>query len=415
MSVLKVAKLQGISQTNFEITVPSGHKLIINGTLKTSSIQSSAGTNIWSPDSSGNISISTNITSTAAISGSRITATTQLNLATWTTATRPTTNLVNGVLGFNTDSGKGIEVYYNGSWISLAEVPGTSSTNPATSAAAIYTANPSATNGLYWISTPNGGTRQVYCDFTTPDENNNRGWMLVASFGTGSQWRDTWPTTSNVIQTVNSNSWSSNFGDFSINKFRVTATNSLSNLGTSSSGGDWYYHWNTNIPWKSVWAWTSGSNRNWINDTSGDNSGNINAFGGWPPPTNAGNSVSRCCMRGFDWAYNIKHSYKASTQRWNNFSDSSGGGTGQNIPDYWGGLTSSGGSLNYSFASDGTLGIIPQGDSSTTCAHDCNNNNTKVGQDDAGVCYYYGSSATSNLGANVGNTGTDYPVLFWIK
>lgn len=71
--------------------------------------------------------------------------------------------------------------------------------------------------------------------------------------------------------------------------------------------------------------------------------------------------------------------------------------------------------MNWNLASDGTLAILPQGDTSTTAAHDCNTNNCKVGYDDAGVCYYYGASATANMGANVANTGSDVSLYFWIK
>ena len=55
MSILRVAKLQGITQTNFDITAPSTHKLIVSGILRANSIQNTSGLNIWTPDSSGNI------------------------------------------------------------------------------------------------------------------------------------------------------------------------------------------------------------------------------------------------------------------------------------------------------------------------------------------------------------------------
>lgn len=342
----------------------------------------------------------------------KLTSSSGVRLPLVTAGTRPTGEA--GLLVYNSTTKK-IELYDGTSWreVFSAEEIGTTANTPAADARQIYAANPSATNGLYYISTANGGVKQVYCDFTTPDENGDRGWMLVASWASGSQWRDSWTTSSATLSSITANTWSSNFGNNYINKFRITATNSISSLG-SSAAADWYYHYTVPVSWKSVWAWGPGSS-NWINDTTGDGRGNINFFSGWPSPVNNGTSTPRCCLRGFNWAYNIKYNYQASTQRWNNLSDSGGGGTGQAIPDFWAGLTTPGITLNYSFAQDATLGIIPQGDTSTTCAHDCNNNNAKVGQDDSGICYYYGSSSTANLAANVGNTGTDYPLLFWIK
>jgi hypothetical protein len=109
MSILRVAKLQGITQTNFEITVPSTHKLIVSGILRANSIQNTSGLNIWTPDSSGNITIAGNVTTSGNIQATAITATGRVNLPTWTTATRPNSNLVNGIIGYNTD--EGVEVY----------------------------------------------------------------------------------------------------------------------------------------------------------------------------------------------------------------------------------------------------------------------------------------------------------------
>lgn len=284
---------------------------------------------------------------------------------------------------------------------------------PATSAAAIKAANPSATDGLYWITPPNGTPIQVYCDMTTSDEFGNKGWMLVASWNNGSLWTMDSTSSSAVFGSTPLNCFSSNFGDFNINEFRVTATNSITNLGTNASGGDWYYYWNRAIKWKQVWSYAAGVNKNYMNDYSGDVLANRTKFGG-PEPVNNGSLTTRICMRLFDYAYNIKWGYKAVTQRWNNFSDSSGGGQ-QSFRDFWGGLTTPGVTLGiYFYGADGTLAIIPSGSTSTTAGHDCNNNNNKVGRDDGGTSAWYGSSPTADLNAQNGIT-TDYPLFFWIR
>jgi hypothetical protein len=119
-------------------------------------------------------------------------------------------------------------------------------------------------------------------------------------------------------------------------------------------------------------------------------------------------------MRLFDHAYNIKYTYSATSQRWNNLSDSQGGGQ-QTWYDFWTGLTTPGYTLGVAnLGLDGTLGIIPSGDSSTTAAHDCNYNQSKVGYDDNGVSAYYGSSATANMNAQYAVTN-NYPLFFWIR
>jgi hypothetical protein len=64
---------------------------------------------IWTPDSSGNLTLGGNITTTGNIQASVVTSSGRVNLPTWTTATRPTTNLVNGIMGYNTD--EGVEIY----------------------------------------------------------------------------------------------------------------------------------------------------------------------------------------------------------------------------------------------------------------------------------------------------------------
>jgi len=180
MSVLKVAKLQGISQTNFEITVPSTHKLIILGTLRANSIQNTSGVTIWSPDSSGNVTVAGNITSTSGtISASVMTATGKVNLPTWTTATRPTTGLVNGILGYNSTIGQ-LEIYSNSTWTSVAAGGSTVGTQSNPAASGMVVKNAGLPSGLYWIQ-PSGQTAyQMYVDNTR----NGGGWVLCATVRT---------------------------------------------------------------------------------------------------------------------------------------------------------------------------------------------------------------------------------------
>lgn len=181
MSTLRVAKLQGISNTNFEITVPSNHKLIVLGTLRADTIQSSSGTPIWNPDSAGNISISGNITTTnGTISASVVTATGRVQLPVWTTGTRPTVGLVNGVIGYNSANSQ-IEVYNTSTgWTSVASggtTVGTQS-NPASSGMVVR--NAGLPSGLYWIQ-PSGQTAyQMYVD----NNRNGGGWVLCATVRT---------------------------------------------------------------------------------------------------------------------------------------------------------------------------------------------------------------------------------------
>lgn len=180
MSVLRVAKLQGISQTNFEITIPSTHKLIVLGSLRADSIQNTSGVTIWNPDSSGNISISGNITSTAGtISASVMTATGRVNLPAWTSSTRPTTSLVNGIIGYNSTIGQ-LEVYSSGSWVAVAAGGSTvgTQTNPATSGMVIK--NAGLPSGLYWIQPSGQSAYQMYVD----NNRNGGGWVLCSTVRT---------------------------------------------------------------------------------------------------------------------------------------------------------------------------------------------------------------------------------------
>lgn len=337
-----------------------------------------------------------------------------LKIATGTHAQRPSPTT--GHLRFNSDYGT-YEIYNGSAWVQAGGGGASDTIFPAKSAAALSAAGFTG-KGYFWIDTPNGGPQLTWCDLDTADEDGNKGWMLVASWSTGSSWRNSTATTRATLSgTAGANRWSANFGDFLVQKMRVTANSSVATTLGSSAAADWYYHWSTRVPWKSVWSWRAGTNNNWINDTSGDSNGNINAFAGWPEPiNNANTAVPRVCMRGFNWAYNIKYSYKASTQRWVGFSDGGGSGTAQSWSDFWTGLTAPGVTIDVSLpGGDGNIAIIPSGTTYTTAGQDCDHNQSKVGYDDTAASYYYGASATADMNTNNANTGTDYPLWFWIK
>jgi hypothetical protein len=205
MSKLIVTKLQGISQSNFEITIPSTHRLVVSGLLQASTIQSTGGVSIWTPDSQGNLQISGSvISSSGKITCSVLTASGRLNLPVWTTSTRPTSNLVRGTIGFNTQL-ESVELWDGTGWRSKSSL-GETSTNPASSAAAILAVNPSAPDGVYWLN-HGSGAYQAYCYMSAggyilvgkiPSTTaNNTSW----SYG-GSNWSSTSPVNESTCTNI---------------------------------------------------------------------------------------------------------------------------------------------------------------------------------------------------------------------
>jgi len=261
MSVLRVAKLQGITQTNFEITVPSTHKLIVNGTLRANSIQNTSGITIWSPDNAGNITISGNITaSSGTITANILTATGRINLPTWSTAGRPTTNLANGIIGYNTTTTQ-LEVYSNGAWTGVAAGGGSTvgtQTNPAANGMVVKNAN--LPSGLYWIQPAGQTAYQMYVDNTR----NGGGWVLCATVRTATcqdhittgavrLTSSSGPRSGDSSTVKMSDSWiqalrngSSYTGStaywmeaLNFNKNQFISTNATVDLQSSASGDDW--------------------------------------------------------------------------------------------------------------------------------------------------------------------------------
>jgi hypothetical protein len=311
MSILRVAKLEGITQTNFEITVPSTHKLIVAGILRSDSIQNTSGVNIWSPDASGNVTIGGNIVATnGTVTANILTATGRVNLPTWTTATRPTTNLVNGVFGYNIDTGIGLEVYVNGQWQTLIQAtPGLSASNPATSAAQISTSG-TRTDGNYWYK-PSGYTGsaiQLYTNFTNAPA--GKGYVLVAR---GRESTDWWNNNGQNTGALLSTNLDTNTpiavvpSDF-VNRLIGGNWNTMRFLTNRRNGGDsWLFGGTTSTTfswtyfqqsassvsataqrYNGLWL-TGGLNTNWASGTQ------------WTDTLNNGGSND--CQRTFTWSW----------------------------------------------------------------------------------------------------------------
>jgi|688.fasta_scaffold06074_9 hypothetical protein len=116
---LSVGQLQGLFPSN-EIELASDTKLIVDGILRVNTIQNTSGLTIVS--STGNtITFAGSITTTGQISAVNVAASGRFILPTWTTSTRPTTNLVNGLMGLNTERVK-VEAYSTAAgWIDVQQ------------------------------------------------------------------------------------------------------------------------------------------------------------------------------------------------------------------------------------------------------------------------------------------------------
>jgi hypothetical protein len=268
--------------------------------------------------------------------------------------------------------------------------------NPAINGIQLYDAG-YRVNDLYYITTSQG-SKQVYVDLNTVDATTGKaGWMLVASWATASSWTYSASTTNSILGITAVNGFSSNFGTMSTNFMRMTVSSSLLNLGTNATSADFYFYSSSSAPWREWWVT--------------DSSNNIR----WSTTVNAGQSLPREAIRQFTHAHNIKFNYTATTQVWNNLSDGVASPIAGRQGDWWNGLNGTTTSIGWYGASDGSLAIIPQGDTSTGAGQDCNYNQTKIGWDDGVQAAWYGTSATNNMNSNTGTQGTNTNLWIWIK
>lgn len=266
----------------------------------------------------------------------------------------------------------------------------------AQTAKQIYAAGYSVGDGLYWLTDPNGKSFQAYCDMTTTDENGETGWMLVASWNSA-DWSYSSTSSNETFSTTPLNKVSSNFGDYSINQFRVHSASSITST-KSNAASDWYYNYSTATKWKEVWA-PDGTRTNYYR-----------SYGTNP-------AVPRCSLKRFDWSYNMKSSYKNAEHKFNNISDYGYDGTDIGSPysttglfatnttalnatigyaKFWDALTKSGKKwsvYDMSYASDwetaaaptvdGSLAIPTSGSGTDVSGQDYDSNiSAKIGRDD---------------------------------
>ena len=137
-------------------------------------------------------------------------------------------------------------------WKSVSELPqlGTEG-NPALSAEALR-ADGQTTNGVYYINTPNGGTQQVYCMFSSGSgEGGTHGWMLVGKIfpDAKSNCQDAWRSIRGLNDVTQSgrqgvaasrNIWSADFGSYIISEMRVIGCSDTSDWMANRST-DWIY------------------------------------------------------------------------------------------------------------------------------------------------------------------------------
>ena len=116
--------------------------------------------------------------------------------------------------------------------------------NPAVSAEALRV-NGITTNGVYYISTPDGGTQQIYCMFTSgSSEGGDYGWMLVGRFQADAKSYVTANMASvrgmNDVTQNGTTLWSADFGTYITSEVRVIGC-SNTNDWMSNRSTDWIY------------------------------------------------------------------------------------------------------------------------------------------------------------------------------
>ena len=320
-----------------------------------------------------------------------------------TTIQQPIIPLV-GMFRFNLS--KNVPEYYNGNyWVSIGLQDGSSAGTAAVSAVRLYDIGLRG-KGVYWILKSDGTPIQVYCDLDTLGEDGKAGWMLVASWATASEWTKSSTSTTSVLASTAVNAFSANFGNTNMTHMRVQVSSTITTI-SSSCEADFYFYWGIERAWKTVWAAGAGTNTHWRSTT-----------------VNNAVSVPRISLAKFTYAHNLKFSYRASTQVWNNLSDT--GTENTEAPgvetwfDWYTGLTTPGTLGVFSAGGagtqqDGTLSIIPSGVTDTGAGQDCSRANAKYGYDDNNISYVGGTSATYNMNTQFATLGANTNMWMWIK
>ena len=153
-----------------------------------------------------------------------------------TIASNTGTNQLRGVFSMS-------QQYYvaqEGGWI----IPLGGNGNPAGSAEAIR-ASGQTTNGVYYITTSDGGVQQVYCMFTDGSaEGGTHGWMLVGRYQANAMdtVRNTLSSQRSMVDvTQNGTSmWSADFGTFTPSEVRVIGCGNT-NDWMANRTTDWIY------------------------------------------------------------------------------------------------------------------------------------------------------------------------------
>ncbi len=294
---------------------------------------------------------------------------------------------------------------------------------------AINNNQPTPTSGVYYINigTPgNFNPIPVICDMDT----DGGGWTLVASWFYDYNWTLSSYSTSKFFGMATKDTVSSNFGNMVINDFRIIATENLVYRGLErnddngnplgATGADWYYHYDTPIKWKEVWA-PQAHNGNNENDCSN----------GW---ISSEVETSRQAIKKFNYSKNIKFNYINNNHHWNNIGDWStiyqGGedrpNTCDRIADYWGALTQEGieftiynnSNENYDPIEDGTLGIPRENNHTEITGHDISTYySARVGYDDdnKNACYGNNSLHTATYSDNDENIDNSTKLWWFVR
>ena len=158
-------------------------------------------------------------------------------------------NTAVGTAYYNTSNDE-LRVYTGATdgWKVASEPPppglGEAASNPASSAQAIRDTG-TTTDGLYYISTPDGGTQQVYCMFTSgSSQGGDYGWMLVGRFSADAKnnVRSTLASHRAMIDVTQGGSsmWSADFGTYTTTEVRVIGCSNTADWMTNRST-DWIY------------------------------------------------------------------------------------------------------------------------------------------------------------------------------